>query len=128
MIGLHLTADLLGCAAAGLLTDEPKLAAVCRDEVAAAGLTTVAECWYRFPAGPDGPAGITGVLLLAESHLAIHTWPERTGMTLDIYVCNFGRDNSDRAESLLAALLARFAPAAHQIHRLPRGLPDVRSD
>jgi S-adenosylmethionine decarboxylase proenzyme len=122
MKGLHLTADLLGCAAAGLLIDEAELAALCRAEVAAVGLTAVAERWHRFPDGPDGPGGITGVLLLAESHLAVHTWPERAGVTLDIYVCNFSDDNSGRAEALLAALLARFAPATHQIHRLQRGL------
>jgi S-adenosylmethionine decarboxylase proenzyme len=122
MTGLHLTADLLGCAAAGLLTDEAELAALCRAEVAAVGLTTVAERWHRFPDGRGGPGGITGVLLLAESHLAIHTWPERAGVTLDIYVCNFGGDNSARAEALLQALLARFAPATHQVHRLQRGL------
>lgn len=122
MIGLHLTADLLGCASADLLTDETGLAALCRGQVAAVGLTAVAERWHRFPDGPDGPGGITGVLLLAESHLAIHTWPERAGVTLDIYVCNFSGDNSGRAEALLAALLARFAPATHRIHRLQRGL------
>lgn len=123
MTGLHLTADLLGCAATGLLVDEAALAALCRAEVAAAGLLTVAERWHRFPDGPDGPGGLTGVLLLAESHLAIHTWPERAGVTLDIYVCNFGRDNTSRAEALLAALLARFAPATQRIQRLQRGLP-----
>jgi S-adenosylmethionine decarboxylase proenzyme len=123
MTGLHVTADLLGCAATGLLVDEAALAALCRAEVAAVGLLAVAERWHRFPDGPDGPGGLTGVLLLAESHLAIHTWPERAGVTLDIYVCNFGRDNTSRAESLLAALLARFAPATQRIQRLQRGLP-----
>jgi spermidine synthase len=35
-------------------------------------------------------------VLLAESHLALHTWPERAGVTLDVYVCNFSTDNSAR--------------------------------
>ena len=50
-------------------------------------------------------------MLLAESHLAVHTWPELEAATLDVYVCNFGADNSARAEALMAALIAAFAPA-----------------
>ncbi|WP_269531393.1 adenosylmethionine decarboxylase [Chitinimonas sp. BJYL2] len=123
MNGLHLTADLYDCAATALLTDQPALAALCRGQVAAVGLTAVAECWHPFPASPAGPGGMTGVVLLAESHLAIHTWPERAGVTLDVYVCNFGADNSARAEQLLAALVRALCPARQQISRLYRGNP-----
>ena len=61
-----------------------------------AGLAPVGELFHRFPPAPgsDEPAGITGVVLLAESHLAVHTWPELGAVTLDVYVCNFGADNS----------------------------------
>ena len=68
-----------------------------------------------------GHAVLPGVVLLAESHLALHTWPERSGVTLDVYVCNFGADNSNKAEALLAALLAAFAPRQQQLGRLQRG-------
>ena len=88
-----------------------------RGAVAAAGLTAVAELFHPFPAA----GGITGVVLLAESHLAVHTWPEHAGATLDVYVCNRGRDNSDRAEALLAALVAAFAPASVSRHAQRRG-------
>lgn len=121
MNGLHLTADLYDCTAVDLLVDETALAGLCREAVAAAGLTAVAERWHRFPDGPAGPGGVTGVLLLAESHLAVHTWPERQGATLDVYVCNYGRDNSSRAEDLMAALLPAFGPARQQVGRLMRG-------
>lgn len=121
MNGLHLTADLYDCAAAHLLVDEAALGALCRGEIDAAGLTVVAERWHRFPDGPNGPGGITGVLLLAESHLALHSWPEKSAVTLDIYVCNFGQDNSARAEAVLAALLQAFAPGEQKVTRLQRG-------
>jgi S-adenosylmethionine/arginine decarboxylase-like enzyme len=68
---------------------------------------------------------VTGVVLLAESHLAVHTWPERGGVTLDVYVCNLGRDNSAHAEALLEALLARFAPTRVERHALQRGTADA---
>jgi S-adenosylmethionine decarboxylase proenzyme len=123
MNGLHLTADLYDCAARHLLVDETALASLCRHQVSAVDLHIVGERWHRFRDTPAGPGGITGVLLLAESHLAIHTWPEKGAVTLDIYVCNFGADNSSRAEALLHALQAAFAPVTQQQHRLVRGVP-----
>ncbi len=110
MEGLHLTADLRGVdAALPLMCDVDALASLCRGAVAGSGLTGVAELFHRF--SPDEPqSGITGVLLLAESHLAVHTWPELGGVTLDVYVCNYGADNSAKAEVLMAALIAAFAP------------------
>jgi S-adenosylmethionine decarboxylase proenzyme len=118
MQGLQLTADLQGCAASlPLLADAAALASLCRGAVRDAGLTAVAEIFHPFPA----EGGITGVVLLAESHLAVHTWPELAAATVDVYVCNRGRDNSDRAEALLAALIAAFAPASVERHGQQRG-------
>ncbi|MGQ5522601.1 adenosylmethionine decarboxylase [Chitinimonas sp. PSY-7] len=121
MNGLHLTADLYDCANHTLLVDEAALAGLCQNEVAKAGLQTVGERWHCFPSHPDGPGGITGVVLLAESHLAIHTWPERTAVTLDVYVCNFGRDNSEAAKALLNALTTAFEPGHKHCQQLQRG-------
>jgi S-adenosylmethionine decarboxylase len=127
MRGLHLTADLRGCAAARpLMTTPAVLRSACLAAVAAAGLTPVGELFHRFaPGAPQGESGaasgITGVVLLAESHLAVHTWPEIEAATLDVYVCNLGADNSARAEALLAALLAAFAPASVERHAIERG-------
>lgn len=121
MQGLHITADLAGCDAAQPLMREPEaLRVACLQAVRQAGLHPVGELFHRFPA----PGGITGVVLLAESHLAVHTWPELEAVTLDVYVCNLGADNSARAEALLAALRACFAPQTAQLQRLQRGLPE----
>jgi S-adenosylmethionine decarboxylase proenzyme len=127
MQGLHLTADLRGCAATSAAMLAPSaLRSICRDAVAAPGLTPVGELFHRF--APSARAseratacGITGVVLLAESHLAVHTWPELEAATLDVYVCNLGVDNSARAEALLEALLAAFAPRSVERHALVRG-------
>jgi S-adenosylmethionine/arginine decarboxylase-like enzyme len=86
----------------------------------------VGELFHRFApvgAGDAASTGITGVVLLAESHVAVHTWPELGAVTLDVYVCNFGIDNSQRAEALLAVLTAEFAPRSAQRHTLRRGAP-----
>ena len=123
MQGLHLTADLSGCApGAALMTDPLALRALCTDAVAAAGLGAVAELFHRFAPAPDGQAsGITGVVLLAESHLAVHTWPELGAVTLDVYVCNFGGDNSAKAHELMRLLLVAFAPQQVQQQAMRRG-------
>ena len=106
------------------MSETAALRALCLEAVAGAGLAAVGELFHRFAPGVAGAAaapGITGVVLLAESHLAVHTWPELDAVTLDVYVCNFGRDNSARAESLLAALIGAFAPASVERHALARG-------
>ncbi|MBN9403755.1 MAG: adenosylmethionine decarboxylase, partial [Burkholderiales bacterium] len=125
MQGLHLTADLYRCQSdATLLTDEAALAGLCRRATTDAGLTIVGEKWHTFPDYQGQPGGVTGMLLLAESHLAVHTWPERGGVTLDVYVCNFEADNSARAEQLIAQIEAAFLPTQSQRQRLMRGERD----
>lgn len=47
-----------------------------------AGMHIVGQIFHPF-----SPHGVTGVLLLAESHMAIHTWPERGYAALDIFAC-----------------------------------------
>ena len=61
------------------------------------------------------------MVLLAESHLAVHTWPEIAAVTLDVYVCNLDTDNSAKANALLAMLIDAFAPAQVERHALQRG-------
>jgi len=122
MQGLHLTGDLFDCSCpAALLTDLEKLSTLCRDATIAAGLTIVDEKYHVFPDYDGQPGGITGAVLLAESHLAVHTWPERRGVTLDVYVCNFTDDNSGKAQQLFDALTVAFRPKSRVVNRINRG-------
>ena len=118
MHGLHLTADLRGCPVLlPAMADAAALRRLCLECVTASGLHPVGELFQAFPQ----PGGVTGMVLLAESHLAVHTWPELGAVTLDVYVCNLLTDNSARAESLLALLEAAFAPRQCERHRVLRG-------
>lgn len=66
-------------------------------------LTKVGEAYHDF----EGD-GFTGVICLAESHLSIHTWPERNYVTFDIYLSNHTRDNSPRAIALYHRVIDFF--------------------
>jgi S-adenosylmethionine decarboxylase proenzyme len=124
MQGLHLTADLRGCAGPPvLMTDPAALRALCLAAVADAGLVPVGELFHAFDPQAERQSGITGVVLLAESHLALHTWPELGGVTIDAYVCNFSADNSARARALMHRLVQAFAPARVQEQSLQRSVP-----
>jgi S-adenosylmethionine decarboxylase len=89
--------------------------------VAHAGLQAVAKIFHTFSPSAQGPGGVTATVLLAESHLCVHTWPEQRAVTLDVYVCNFGGDHSAKAQALMDELSALFAPGRVQEHRLLRG-------
>ena len=122
MQGLHLTGDLFDCGcSAAFLTDLQTLATLCREATVEAQLTVVDEKFHVFPDVNGQPSGITGALLLAESHLAVHTWPERRGVTLDVYVCNFTGDNCAKARRLFETLVVAFRPASQAVNRIERG-------
>ena len=120
MHGLHLTADLHDCrCATQWLVDAQALGAACAEAAAAAGLQAVGELVHAFPATRDGPGGVTATVLLAESHLCVHTWPEQRGVTLDVYVCNFGGDHSAKAQGAdgCAGRAVRAAPRWQRARR-----------
>ena len=115
--GLHLIGDLYGCRGdARLMVEAAHLEAFCIQAVADAGLTTVGSLFHSFGVGE----GVTGAVVLAESHLALHTWPEDDYVTLDVYVCSYSADNSAKAEGLFEAVMQAFAPRDPHLHRVVR--------
>ncbi|MDR0563358.1 MAG: adenosylmethionine decarboxylase [Azoarcus sp.] len=121
MDGLHILAEFRLCRCApALLRDAAVLERLCLDTCRAVGLTVVGALFHPFGT-PESPAGATGAVILAESHLAVHTWPEQNAVTLDLYVCNFSRDNRAAAEKAYAMLLAAFAPEKAQRQDVWRG-------
>jgi spermidine synthase/S-adenosylmethionine decarboxylase len=122
MHGLHLIADLHECRCEPrLLSDAGALRALCLDVCSTPGLTAVGQIFHQFGSA-DEPAGATGAVVLAESHLAVHTWPELRAVTLDLYVCNFSQDNSAAARAACERLIAAFAPDCLNRQELQRGM------
>jgi len=124
MQGLHLTADLYRCQCAPhWLTNAVALLLAVEQAAAAVGLTVVGQLCHSFAATPSGPGGVTATVLLAESHVCVHTWPELRSVTLDVYVCNLSADNRPQARGLLARLEALFQPQRISRQELTRGGP-----
>jgi spermidine synthase/S-adenosylmethionine decarboxylase len=122
MNGLHLIADLHNCQCpVRRLLDAPGLQAYCVEACQRHGLTVVGQLFHPFIDATGQASGVTGTVVLAESHLAIHTWPEMMGVTLDVYVCNFSGDNSARAHALFDEVISTFAPARLEIKEVARG-------
>ena len=102
--GRHWLLDFSGCrCAAPLLADRATLEATCLDACNAAGLSVVGSRFHQFV-----PHGVTGVVLLAESHLAVHTWPDERFAAVDVYVCNHAEDNGSKGERLSHAMASLF--------------------
>jgi S-adenosylmethionine decarboxylase len=91
--GRHLVADLHGCAH----LDDLSLVERCLRDAAAAAKATVLDVRLHY----FGPGmGVTGVALLAESHISIHSWPEHGYAAIDIFLCGRSHD----LEAALAAI------------------------
>jgi S-adenosylmethionine decarboxylase len=115
--GLHLMGDFQGCeCGTDYLMRRDTLREHCRALVEGANLAIVGDHFHQF----GGGGGVTGVIVLAESHLAIHTWPETMSVSLDVYVCNYGSDNRDKARRLFDALLFTFAPREPRVCAIDR--------
>ena len=85
---------------------------------ARAGATVLAESFHQFD-----PHGASGVVLIAESHLAIHTWPERGFAAADLFTCGDALD----VEGAVSALEERLRPGRIERRRVERGPARVPS-
>lgn len=105
--GLHLIGDLFECSCdLSIFTDSKFLENTCSSFVQNAGLTEVGKFFHQF----DGEGGVTGMIVLAESHMSLHTWPEKKYVTLDVYVCSYTQDNREKAKNLYISLEGLFKP------------------
>lgn len=109
--GMHLVADLHGIARAKLC-DADAIDTLLQQAAQAAGATIVYSHFHGFGPGQ----GITGVVLLAESHISIHTWPELGFAALDIFMCG-----QAQPRLALAVIEAALVPATSAVQELPRG-------
>ncbi len=104
--GSHLMGDFYDCKCEPeLLCDLNSLKDHCLHFVKTVGLNAVGHKFHKFDGG-----GITGMIVLAESHMSVHTWPENNYVTVDVYVCSYTQDNRPRAIRLYDLLRGLFLP------------------
>lgn len=110
-LGNHLLVELYDCPQ-DRLNDAPFLERTLEDSARDAGATVVISSFYPF-----SPHGVSGVVVITESHLAIHTWPERGYAAVDVFTCGDAVDPRSIAEAIVIALGAK----RHEIISQPRG-------
>jgi S-adenosylmethionine decarboxylase len=110
-VGSHILADFYGISVQ-LLRNGPALEALLRRAAELAGARVVGSHFHSF----GSAEGVTGVVLLAESHISIHTWPESAFAAVDIFMC--GSANPQRA---LEAVIEALAPTRQQVEVAARG-------
>lgn len=109
--GLHVLADLSGIADVVRLGDCAALEALLREAAAAAGARVLHSQFHGFGEG----AGVTGVVLLAESHISIHTWPEHGFAAVDIFMCG-----GAQPELALTHIVGGLQPSSSDTHTAQR--------
>ena len=108
--GRHLIAELHGCSG---LTDVALVEKALTDAATAAGATLLEVKLHAFGPGQ----GVTGVALLAESHISIHTWPEHGYAAVDIFLCGQQHD----IEAALAVIIVALDATEIEQQVLTRG-------
>ena len=109
-VGRHLVLELWGCKN---LNSPDAVEAVLREMVAACNVTMLDLRVYPFD-----PMGVTGIAVLAESHINIHTWPEFGYAAVDIFTCGDRKDPSDAIPKLREA----FSPERIETMEMTRGI------
>lgn len=115
-LGRHLIAELHGCDPSRL-ADLAEVTGAMLAAAEASGATIVTHTFHHF-----SPLGVSGVVVIAESHLAIHTWPEHRFAAVDFFSC-INRVEPDKA---LEILRTRLCAERMELLRLERGPLSVR--
>ena len=79
----------------------------------AAGATVVESVFHRF-----SPQGLSGVVVITESHITVHTWPEHAYAAVDIFTCG----DFEKAEKIKNSLVERFAAKESRTKAIKRGI------
>ena len=114
-LGRHLLLELKDCNRE-VLNDSGFLKGLLLAAANEAGATVLGESFHQF-----NPHGVSGVVIIAESHLFIHTWPEHGYAAIDIFTCG----NSVQPEKAAQKLIRELGAKSHSILEIQRGILDT---
>jgi S-adenosylmethionine decarboxylase len=109
-VGRHLILELWGCRN---LNSTEIVERALRDVVRACDLTLLDLNVYPFT-----PVGVTGVAVVSESHVLVHTWPEYGYAAVDVFTCG----DSAKPEAAIPSLRECFQPERVQVMEITRGI------
>ena len=113
-LGKHLLLELKGCDEE-VLNDLNFLRGTLLAVASECGATVLGDSFHQF-----SPQGVSGVVIIAESHLFIHTWPEYGYAAADIFTCG----NSVQSERAAQELTRKLGSKDHSIVEMRRGILD----
>lgn len=96
-LGICIFLDLEGCNA-NILNNKDKIEEIMLEAAELAGANVVEKIFHNY-----NPMGTSGVVVIEESHFAIHTWPEHGAASIDVYTC--GDLGCDKAANYLCEVL-----------------------
>lgn len=111
-LGRHLLVELHECDKEAL-NDLASLRKLMIDAAVASGAVVLGDSFHRF-----SPQGVSGVVIIAESHLSVHTWPEYGYAAVDVFTCG----TSVRPEKAAEALVEKLGSRHHSVMEIPRGV------
>ncbi|HDH44604.1 MAG TPA: S-adenosylmethionine decarboxylase [Thermococcus sp.] len=111
IVGRHIIAEFYGVRPE-LISKKDTVRAILEEAVDRAGLTKVGSSYKQF-----NPHGVTGFILIAESHVSVHTWPEYKLVNVDVFTCG----DPSKAEEVFEHLLEAFKPEDYRKCVLDRG-------
>ncbi|MCL6119992.1 MAG: adenosylmethionine decarboxylase [Deltaproteobacteria bacterium] len=117
-LGTHLLLELKKCRK-NILDDLEFVETAMLDAASEAKATIVEHKFHEF-----NPFGISGMVIIAESHLSIHTWPEYDYAAVDIFTCGDIIKPQEAAEFLVE----RFGSLEPQIMEIKRGLISIYNE
>ena len=111
-LGRHLLVELYDCDRE-VLNDLDLIRDVMVKAAIDCGAVVLGDSFHRF-----SPQGVSGVVVIAESHLSIHTWPEYGYAAVDVFTCG----TTVHPEKAAEVLIDRLGSKHHSITEIPRGV------
>jgi len=113
-IGYHYVVEASGCDPE-VLKDPNKIREIFLEAAKVGNMEVKVSYFFRF-----SPTGVSGVVIVAESHISVHTWPEEGYAALDVYTCGEKADPEKAVDYILEKFKAQYA----HVSEVKRGIKE----
>ncbi|ACS90853.1 S-adenosylmethionine decarboxylase proenzyme [Thermococcus sibiricus MM 739] len=113
-IGYHYVVEASGCDPE-VLKDPNRIREIFMNAAKTGNMEIKASYFFRF-----SPTGVSGVVIVAESHISVHTWPEEGYAALDVYTCGEKADPEKAVDYILEKFRAQYA----HVSEVKRGIKE----